>query len=91
MPDNKPKHVLEVSRKEGILQAIASALNRHEEIIVAYVFGSFIHRDAFSDIDVAILTAEHMDSTIDFELSLEIEIEDIVNYPIDVRVINRAP
>jgi predicted nucleotidyltransferase len=87
----KAKHSLEDSRKVSILEDIASALNRHEEIVVAYIFGSFIHCDAFSDIDIAVLTDKDMDHCLDFELSLEIEIEDIVNYPTDIRVINRAP
>jgi len=85
------KHSLKHIQKESILKDIASALERHDEIVLAYVFGSFIHSDTFSDIDIGVLTAENIDSCLDFEFSLEIEIEDIVNYPIDVRVINNAP
>ena len=32
-----------------------------------------------------------MDSPLDYELSLEIEIEDRVGYPIDIRILNNAP
>ena len=45
-------------QKESILKDIASALERHCEIILAYVFGSFIHCDSFSDIDIGVLTGE---------------------------------
>lgn len=85
------KHSLKHIQKEGILEDIASALKRHEGIVLAYVFGSFIHCETFSDIDIGVLTDENIESRLDFELNLEIEIEDIVNYPMDVRVINNAP
>lgn len=85
------KHSLKHIQKESILEDIALILKRHDEIVLAYVFGSFIHSDTFSDIDIGILTDEDIDSCLDFEFNLEIEIEDIVNYPMDVRVINNAP
>ena len=85
------KHSVKHIQKESILEDIASALERHGEIILAYVFGSFIHCHTFSDIDIGVLTGEDIDSCLDFELNLEIEIEDIVNYPIDIRIINNAP
>ncbi|MEA2038955.1 MAG: nucleotidyltransferase domain-containing protein [Thermodesulfobacteriota bacterium] len=86
------KHSLPTNiQKENILGRIISALKCHEEIVLAYVFGSFNDSDTFSDIDIAVLTDEDMDSYLDFEFNLEIEIEDIVNYPMDVRVINNAP
>ncbi len=85
------KHSVKHIQKESILEDIASALERHGEIILAYVFGSFIHCDTFYDIDIGVLTGEDIDSCLDFELNLEIEIEDIVNYPMDIRVINNAP
>ena len=85
------KHSLEHVQKESILEDIASALKWHGEIILAYAFGSFIHSDNFSDIDIAVLTGEDTGSCLDFELNLEIEIEDIVNYPMDIRIINKAP
>lgn len=85
------KHSVKHIQKESILEDITSALERHSEIILAYVFGSFIHCDTFSDIDIGVLTGEGIDPCLNFELNLEIEIEDIVNYPIDIRVINNAP
>jgi predicted nucleotidyltransferase len=86
------KHSLPTNiQKEDILERIASVLKSHQEIILAYVFGSFNDSNAFSDIDIAVLTAENMHTCLNYELDLEIELEDIVNYPTDVRVINNAP
>ena len=58
---------------------------------MAYIFGSFLKSDAFSDVDVGILIDHKLDSPLNLELNLEIELEDIVNYPVDVRVLNSAP
>lgn len=85
------KHSLTNIQKEDIFKRIASALNGHEEIAVAYVFGSFNDSNVFSDIDIAVLTAENMADCLNYELNLELELEDAVKYPVDVRVINNAP
>lgn len=85
------KHSLPNIQKKQILKHIASVLNGHGEIIVAYVFGSFNNSVSFSDIDIAVLTAEKMTDSLNYELNLELELEDIVKYPIDFRVINNAP
>jgi uncharacterized protein len=84
-------HSLTNIQKEDILRRIASAVNAHKEIAVAYVFGSFNDSNTFSDIDIALLTAEKLADSLNYELDLEIELEDAVKYPADVRVINNAP
>ena len=85
------KHTVKIIQKQSILKNIAVIMKRHREIILAYVFGSFIHGDTFSDIDIGVLTDKEMRSCLEFEFDLEIEIEDDINYPIDVRVLNNAP
>jgi len=85
------KHSLKHIRKESILKDIAAILERHDKIVLAYVFGSFIQHDTFSDIDIGVLTDKNIGSCLEFECNLEIEIEDNVNYPVDVRVLNNAP
>jgi hypothetical protein len=85
------KHTLEHPLKESIIKDISVALDGHKEIILAFVFGSFIQSDTFADIDIGVLTREELNSTLDFELDLETEIEDILHYPVDIRVLNGAP
>jgi predicted nucleotidyltransferase len=85
------KYVLNDSGKEKIFEDISLALNRHKEIVLAYIFGSFVQSDTFSDIDLAVLTDRELEAPLDFELKLEIELEDVVHYPVDVRILNRAP
>ena len=85
------KHSLEPIQKKNIMKDIVSALTKHDEIVLAYVFGSFVQSDKFSDIDLGILIKEKLDTPMDMELNLEIALEDIVHYPVDVRILNHAP
>jgi len=85
------KHSLTNIQKEDIFKCISSTLQGHEEIVVAYVFGSFNSSSTFSDIDIALLTSVNLEACLNYELDLEIELEDAVKYPVDVRVINNAP
>ena len=81
--------------KKGALQRIRSILEGFEEIDLAYVFGSFMERDDFRDIDVAIHLSKDLLPYQRFKLSqkaagsLERAIEPRFDY--DVRILNTAP
>ncbi len=85
------KHSLEQTQKENIIKDIISALTKYDEIVLAYVFGSFVQSDNFSDIDLGILIKEMQATSLNIELKLEVALEDIVHYPVDVRILNHAP
>jgi uncharacterized protein len=85
------EYSLEHRHKEEILDEIVLILNKRDEIVLAYVFGSFIDPDIFSDIDIGVLTVGNIKSPLKYEFELEIEIEDRIGYPIDVRILNNAP
>ena len=81
--------------KSRILECIRIILAGFEEIDLAYVFGSFLERDDFHDIDVAIHLWKEPLPYQRFKLSqkvariLEKEIEPRVD--LDVRILNCAP
>lgn len=75
--------------KKKIKQKIREALIKRDEIIFAYLHGSFIEDRPFRDIDVAIYVDGNYDLT--YELELEEELTRLVDFPVDVRVINNAP
>ncbi|TEB05679.1 hypothetical protein Psch_02720 [Pelotomaculum schinkii] len=79
--------------KEKILEAIKYVLTSIPEIIFAYVHGSFVEQQSFRDIDVAVyLKEENLNElVINYEIELEIKLEEKLNYPVDVRVLNFAP
>ena len=86
------KHDLKDSQKDQVVNRISSYLmQRYGEIAAAYLFGSFNATGRFSDIDLAILLDCPTDDPLDFEINLETELEKIVKYPVDVRIINQAP
>jgi predicted nucleotidyltransferase len=86
------KHRLKSSQKENIAEQIRSYLYREcEAIIVAYIFGSFVTADSFADIDLGILLDRLPRKTVNFELELECKLEEMIKFPVDVRIINGAP
>jgi predicted nucleotidyltransferase len=86
------KYRLTKKRREQIIHKIASHLLKgYPDVMTAYVFGSFLTSRFFSDIDLGVFLTTASDSMLDFELSLESRISRIARYPVDVRVLNRAP
>ena len=87
-----PKHSLSAKEKERIVEAIVSFFNAGvEDIVFVYLFGSFAGDGKFSDIDLGIVTFEHVQKPLDFELEFESRLERILKYPVDVRILNKAP
>jgi len=86
------KHSLNDFQRGQVANRISSYLTeRYGEIVAAYLFGSFKTADRFSDIDLAILIDSLPDDLLFFEIDLETELEKVVKYPVDVRVLNQAP
>ena len=85
-------HTLSRSEKEKIIQVISSHFfQQYDEILAVYIFGSFLSERQFSDIDIGIITAIDLIKPLDFELNLENRLENLIKYPIDIRILNRAP
>jgi predicted nucleotidyltransferase len=86
------KHSLKNSQREKIVNRISSYLiERYGEIIAVYLYGSFNTAGQFSDIDLAILVDSPPDDPLFFEINLETELEKVVKYQVDVRILNQAP
>ncbi len=80
------------SEKKIIVKRISKILNDREDIIFAYIFGSFVTSPTFSDIDVGIFVdLKEVKDSLELELELEDLLEKEIRYPMDVRIINRAP
>jgi len=87
------KYYINYYDKEKIFEAIKYILINMPEIIFAYVHGSFTENKGFRDIDIAVyLKEENLNiQIINYEIELEIKLEEKLNYPVDVRVLNFAP
>lgn len=70
-------------------------LSRHDPVLLAYLFGSFVRDDTYQDIDIALLLSGTMEPYTQFKQQMQIagEIEDLLSPPVpcDVRVLNGAP
>ena len=70
-------------------------LCHYEQVLLAYLYGSFLRHDTYQDIDIAILLTGPMEPYALFKLQMQIagEIEDLLSphVPCDVRVLNSAP
>lgn len=73
------------------MEKIKDYLFKREEIVFAYIFGSYISGKKFNDIDIAVYLKDENIDQIDYEISLSIQLEKIVKYKIDVKVINFLP
>jgi len=77
------------TEREKIKKEISRLIERREEIIFSYIHGSFLEGD-FRDVDVAVYLKDE-EKALQYEIKLEREIEDIIGFPADVRVLNHAP
>ncbi|TYT20334.1 nucleotidyltransferase domain-containing protein [Dictyoglomus thermophilum] len=78
--------------KDKIIEAIKNELEKRENVLFAYIFGSFVNSEEYNDIDVAIYVSNFdREKVLDMEFELERILEDKVKKPFDVRIINEAP
>jgi len=85
------KHTITKQDKEKITKTIFSYLQKHKEIVAAYLFGSYASGQPFGDIDLGILVRNEPENPLEYEFELEIKLEELVKLAVDVRVLNKAP
>lgn len=69
-------------------------LRAREEVVFAYLHGSFITEEAFRDVDLALYVATKPGwdmSLRRYEIDIGVELTSKMRAPIDVRVLNDAP
>ena len=81
-----------ISKKDKIIKKIKNLVQNQDEIIFAYIFGSFIEEENFHDIDIAIYLNENKTSAKStfYEIELSNQIESITSIPIDIIRLNSA-
>jgi hypothetical protein len=83
---------LNEDRKQQLMKCLGKGLRDHDEIVFAYLYGSFVGNLPFHDIDLGIYTIgiKEEEST-SYGLTLSQELSEKVQVPVDVRVLNFAP
>ena len=83
-----------ISRAE-IVRKLETHLQQREEILFAYIYGSFVEYRFFRDIDIAVFVKEDRvphEKALEYQLHLTALTEQNVGVtPLDIRVINYAP
>ena len=88
----KEKHFkIDMQGKEDIFYQLESYLENIPDLLFAYVHGSFMLQEKFRDIDVAIYLKSKPPELLQVELDLEAALYNLINYPVDVRILNSAP
>jgi predicted nucleotidyltransferase len=81
---------LPAGERDELLSRLRERLRGVEDILFAYVHGSFLEGAAFRDLDLALWIrdpGEAFKYTVDFSARLSVEFR----FPIDVQVLNEAP
>jgi predicted nucleotidyltransferase len=76
--------------RERFLDKLRRLLEGVEGISFAYVYGSFLARELFRDVDVAVWI-EECEDPFEYEVDLSSRIEADLEVPVDIHVLNEAP
>jgi len=74
--------------KEIVIKKVKALIKARDEILFAYLFGSFAEQESYHDIDLAIYLDE---SDLFYDIELSGEIEKILQIPVDIIILNHAP
>ncbi len=85
----KPFRVSEKLRKNAVSR-IKRLLEHRDEVLLAFVFGSFVERDFARDLDLAVYLAHGVDEleALEYSEKLSKEVEKEIGLPVDVVVLN---
>lgn len=81
---------LSTSQKEELIKKIRNYLSQKKDIVFAYIYGSFVNKRGFRDIDIALFMKEPIEA-FELETDFSYELTTIIGYPVEVRIINNAP
>lgn len=80
--------------KAEIIGILSQTLSQRNEILFAYLHGSFLKSKTFQDIDVAVYleeTTKHDINIIEYEIALSLLVEKQLRMAADVKALNWAP
>ncbi len=85
-------YLLATSERNEITSVIRELIAPDDQVIFAYLHGSFYANQPFRDIDLAVYLTDLLpDQRLKYALKLEDSIEQTVKYPVDLQVLNAAP
>jgi len=84
--------ILGEDEKRPLIEQLAAVLQNRDEVMFAYIYGSFAEGLAFHDIDVGVYTLEITEEeSTNYSLILGQMLSKELQVPVDIRVLNFAP
>jgi predicted nucleotidyltransferase len=86
------RQLYRLSREErcSIRDQIAAELSHEPDVLLAFVYGSFLKSEAFHNVDIGVyLSSGHFNNALAANLSAHLSSK--VKLPVDVRTLNTAP
>lgn len=84
--------ILGEDEKRPLIEQLAGALQNRDEVVFAYIYGSFAEGLAFHDIDVGVYLSEITEEeSTNYSLILGQMLSKELQVPVDIRVLNFAP
>jgi uncharacterized protein len=86
------KCTLSHAEKDALIKNLSALLSRDDQILFAYIHGSFVTDEHFNDLDIAIYCKEMPAfEMLEYELKLEEKLERQLKIPVDLKSLNNAP
>lgn len=84
--------ILGEDEKRPLIEQLAAALQNRDEVMFAYIYGSFTEGLPFHDIDVGVYLSEITEEeSTNYSLILGQMLSKELQVPVDIRVLNFAP
>jgi predicted nucleotidyltransferase len=84
--------ILGEDKKRPLIEQLAAALQNRDEVMFAYIYGSFAEGLPFHDIDVGVYLSEITEEeSTNYSLILGQMLSKELQVPVDIRVLNFAP
>lgn len=83
-------HMITPGDRERLLTWLKERLETYPEIVFAYAHGSFIERDYYRDVDIA-LWLDNVEKAWTFTVDVSARLEGSLGKPVDIQVLNKAP
>ncbi len=87
-------HRLSQEEREGIIRRLRKSLMARGEIIFALIFGGFLDKPSFHDIDIALYLREDGGDIVEdaiYAERLSKEFGKLIDLPVDVVILNHSP
>jgi len=86
------RHKIGETEYNHLISLLAKKLEKRREIVFSYLHGSFLNRNNFGDIDIAVYVQGLPENKyLDYEFNLNGLLGKMTSLPVDVRVLNNAP